>query len=152
MCRVQSAQSSTQYLSFQPHRIIYSEASLYRCALGYFLVCFQSPYCAVRSHNPQVPVTNGFWSGWPVGSTVEMPGYVCLCGLLQRPHPPKSYLLPGDTVSRCSLYLSSLGVAVSSLCRSSEFPTVFSFVSQLCKNHPYIDSLRLKYLERLLFS
>lgn len=117
---VESPQSSTQYLSFQPCRIFTVSLSHTAMLGGYFPVCSQSfsshfCLCSVRSHNPQAPMTYG--SG-QVGSGKhrwEMPGCLSQCGLLQGPfqqllrlHPPRSSLLPGDTVSGSSSTTSSL--------------------------------------------
>lgn len=119
-------------------------------APGVFLQPFFS-LCSVGNHNPQAPVTSGFRPDWPVRSTGGRCQGISLCvgcrrGLSSSSEAPLWLQLllgsssfqvaqcPGSSNTPSSLYPSRLGgqhlpaIAHPSL-------TVFSFVSQLCKNN-----------------
>lgn len=88
-----SPQPSTQHLGRQPCSLVTASLShtvtLWCTSLFALRVCL----CRVGDHNPQAPVTNGFWPGGPVGSTggrcrgISVGGGCCRglsssCGLL----------------------------------------------------------------------
>lgn len=130
------SQPSTQYLSLWPCRIIHREAFSYCYALGYFLVCsqrlppaiFVSLYCE-ETHS-QVPLTNGFWPSWSVGSTG---GRRCMWEKVDS----RVFLSVCATAGASSLSLQPMVGASSHYYCSSEFLTLSSSVSRLCKHNPY---------------